>query len=535
MEPVECGDRVVRIRHDGLTRIAIEGPDLQTEVDDAHLRYVGLWRVAVDAEDRSGGVHVASQAGAAVEIPFEGNQVRVIGRTGPRGGRADVYLDGEKQLAIVDAHSPEVMHRQVIYYTNGLPNGPHELRLVATGEGNPVSEGAEVAVDAVQWSAAEGRSGFGEGGGPTGTQRVVLGYTERRDYVDSEGHAWRPGAEFIVRLEHLADSVTRSWWTEPRCEDIAGTRDPELYRRGVHGRDFTLYFTVGPGTYHVRLKLVETREVPPDERAMTVLINGREAFRNLDIAATAHGYRRATDLVVNDVRPVHGVVAVRFVGRYGSEAIAQAVEVGPGDGGRGARPVSVRFPPGNLLRNPGFEAGVPGNDLAAGRGLRAWEWTYENASDVTAWVQPESYYEHEWTHLGKPAFRSGEQALRMHGDAGVTVRAWQEAPVCPGERYEASVWAAPASLGEAGFGVGAEDEARLTVEELSVAGEVLAVHDSEAVTESGAYGVFVPLSVSFTGSAETARVRFVLRTHQTVGWEHSHVTFDDCALVGPRP
>ncbi len=535
VEPLDCGDRIVRIRHDGRTRIAIEGEDPQTEVDDASLDYTGRWGVSVDVKDRSGGVHVASEAGASVDIPFTGNQVRVIGRTGPTGGRADVYLDGEKQLAIVDAHSPRTMHRQVLYSASGLAQGPHTLRLAATGEGNPLSLGADVAIDAVQWSAEKGRSGFGEGGGPTGTQRVALGYTGRQDYVDSEGNAWRPGAEFIVRLEHLADSVTRSWWTKPRCDRVAGARDPELYRRGVHGKDFTLYFTVGPGVYHVRIKLAETREVPAEERAMAILVNGREAFRNLDIAATARGYRRAADLVVNNVHPVHGVIAVRFVGCYGSEAIAQAVEIGPGDGGRGARPVSVRLAPGNLLRNPGFEQGAPGRDLSPGQSFAAWEWTYENVGEVTAWFQPESYYGREWTQLGEPVFASGEQALRTHGEPGVTTRIWQESAVLPGATYEASARVAPASLEGRGFGAGAEDEARIVVEELSADGDIVATHESDPITEAGAYGEFAPLRASFTTRADAARVRFTLTAHQTVGWEHSHVTFDDCALVGPRP
>ena len=42
---------------------------------------------------------LATRWGASVSFEFEGNQVRLIGRTNPSGGRADVYLDGVKQLA----------------------------------------------------------------------------------------------------------------------------------------------------------------------------------------------------------------------------------------------------------------------------------------------------------------------------------------------------------------------------------------------------------------------------------------------------
>ena len=35
-------------------------------------------------------------------------------------------------------------------------------------------------------------------------------------------------------------------------------KDAELYRYGVHGKDFTAYFTVDPKlTYHVRIKLCQ--------------------------------------------------------------------------------------------------------------------------------------------------------------------------------------------------------------------------------------------------------------------------------------
>ena len=68
----------------------------------------------------------------------------------------------------------------------------------------------------------------------------------RKDYVDSAGCAWRPATEFVMRLGTLADLVPTSFWTEPQLKDVAGTADPELYRYGVYGRNFTAYFTVRP-------------------------------------------------------------------------------------------------------------------------------------------------------------------------------------------------------------------------------------------------------------------------------------------------
>ena len=77
---------------------------------------------------------------------------------------------------------------------------------------------------------------------------MIFGYVGRKDYVDSAGHAWRPATEFIMRLGTMVDLVPAL------VLDGAATRkrwparpDPELYRYGVYGRDFTAYFTVARG------------------------------------------------------------------------------------------------------------------------------------------------------------------------------------------------------------------------------------------------------------------------------------------------
>jgi hypothetical protein len=109
----------------------------------------------------------------------------------------------------------------------------------------------------------------------------------------------------------------------------------------MRAHDFTAYFTVGPGTYHVCVKLAEICDIKPERRALTILINGREVVTDVDVAATAGGLRRAVDLVFNNVKPSHGVIAVRFKAREEGHAVAQAVEIGPGSGGEGAKPVCL--------------------------------------------------------------------------------------------------------------------------------------------------------------------------------------------------
>ena len=126
---------------------------------------------------------------------------------------------------------------------------------------------------------------------------------------------------------------------------VTGTEDQELYRYGVHWKDFTVNATVGPGTYHVRLKFAETQFEGPRQRAISIEINGKKMIEGFDIFATAGGGNRAVDLVYNGIQPQNGVIEIRLsgdemMGRQ-SEAILQALEVGPGEGGTGATPKSM--------------------------------------------------------------------------------------------------------------------------------------------------------------------------------------------------
>ena len=328
-----CGDSIVRIRHDGAKRIEITLERPQE-----------TWHSAVVND----------------EFSFEGNRVRVMGVAEPEGGLADVFLDSVKQRAGIDCWNPTHRGLHNLFEKNGLSDGKHTLKIVPTHSKNPLSQGTKVQIAALFTSSANGNNGFGEGGGPTDTQRMIFGYTGRDDVVDSQGNTWRPGTEFVVRAGHKVDSVASSWWTKRRQYEIAGTDDDELYRYGVHAPEFWVNVTVGPGTYYVRLKFAETRRTKPEVRAVSIWITEQQVVSDMDIAATAATYAkthprpedqhpyatmgafgRAVDLVFNDIEPRNGIIRIRFKGRDGREAIVQAIEVGPGDGGEGAAPVTL--------------------------------------------------------------------------------------------------------------------------------------------------------------------------------------------------
>jgi len=329
------GDAIVHIRHDGATRIVVSGDDPQQVTEASELSYEGEWQTLAD------GSRMTQNAGAAFTATFEGNQVRVIGNVDAFGGLADVYLDGQKQLVHIDCWNPTARERQVLYYRNGLAPGRHTLRIVARGAGNPYSKGTRVSVSEVQFSAAEGKHHFPSGTGPAEAQRMVFGYTAREDYRDSRGNRWRPGTEFVIRLGADRDTVLGSWWTTPVQEPIAGTRDPELYRHGVHGKDFWVNVTVNPTRrYDVRLKFAARSGT--EGNRFHISINGEQVATDFDVVKAAGGVNRATDLVFRNVTPVQGIIRIRFTGAQVTEgdnakqleAFVQAIEVTPSRRGR---------------------------------------------------------------------------------------------------------------------------------------------------------------------------------------------------------
>ena len=226
VKPLANGDCLLTIRHDGCRDIVVEGDDPQESLPHDRLHYEGAVATEESAGASAGKLHVASLAGRGPDWTSPAIK-SLIGRADTSGGKADVYLDGVKQLCGIDFWCPQARDQQVLCYKNGLTQGKHTLEIVAGDEESRLGRHAGL-LDAAQFSAAEGENGFGQGSGPTATQRVIFGYVGRKDYVDSAGQLWRPATEFIMRLGGMADLVPASFWTEPQLDKVGGTSDPEL-------------------------------------------------------------------------------------------------------------------------------------------------------------------------------------------------------------------------------------------------------------------------------------------------------------------
>jgi hypothetical protein len=339
IKPLPDGDFIVKIRHDGAKNIVVIGADdPQQEIDNSNLNHTGNWKTSYEEKARGGSIGIAKDKGASAEFTFVGNQVRLIGSVENNGGLADVYLDGKKQSTLIDCWNPTPRHQQVIYYKSGLKNKKHQVKIVSRGKGNPVSKGVNVYVDAIQFSNDEAEADFGTGSGPIETQRMIFGYSHRKDYIDSKGHSWRPATEWVIRSGYGNDTVDKAWWTKRRSMYIGNTEDPELYRYGVHGDEFWANITVRPGEYYVTLKFAETPLHTFLERndkghrishTINVEINDKKVIEKMNITDTVGGIFLALDRTIPNIKPKNGIIEIHLKGCDKHGATLQALEVGP--------------------------------------------------------------------------------------------------------------------------------------------------------------------------------------------------------------
>ena len=99
----------------------------------------GTWNASKD--DR-----VASNSGAGATLRFNGTGLLLAGPMSTEGGQADVYIDGRKAGPLLDAYAPERTWDNALWGIFALRDGPHELRFVLRGAGNPASHGTRVSI-----------------------------------------------------------------------------------------------------------------------------------------------------------------------------------------------------------------------------------------------------------------------------------------------------------------------------------------------------------------------------------------------------
>ena len=126
---------------------------VQTE---STLSGAGAWSTVITASANGGSYAQSNQAGSTAEFRVSGSSVTWYATTGPRMGKADVYVDGVRKAAGLNLYSAGTTYR-VAKTVSGLSNVAHTLRIVVLGQrGSTAQTGADawVAVDAAKGSAS---------------------------------------------------------------------------------------------------------------------------------------------------------------------------------------------------------------------------------------------------------------------------------------------------------------------------------------------------------------------------------------------
>jgi hypothetical protein len=115
-------------------------PVERVSVNDSRWSWSGDWRPDKDHK-------LASAKGAEASFKFQGTGVIVVGKYLPKGGKADVYLDG-KLAKTVDVYPDENATKgcESVWHAFRLKNAEHTVKIVLRGEPGPGSQGTDVSL-----------------------------------------------------------------------------------------------------------------------------------------------------------------------------------------------------------------------------------------------------------------------------------------------------------------------------------------------------------------------------------------------------
>lgn len=83
--------------------------------------------------------------GSEAILKFRGVALALLGDLNQSGGRATIYLDGNK-AGLGDAYIVDRIYDNVLWSVGGLKPGEHTLRLVTTAGADPRSTGRNVSL-----------------------------------------------------------------------------------------------------------------------------------------------------------------------------------------------------------------------------------------------------------------------------------------------------------------------------------------------------------------------------------------------------
>ena len=95
-------------------------------------RYQGTWSRSASTAYLGGAAKILTHSGASVTIKATGRSIAWVGSTGPKMGKAKVYVDGVYR-GVVNLYSATYKHRRVILRFSWSTVGSHTLKVVFSG------------------------------------------------------------------------------------------------------------------------------------------------------------------------------------------------------------------------------------------------------------------------------------------------------------------------------------------------------------------------------------------------------------------
>jgi hypothetical protein len=114
----------------------------------AAVSYAGTWKRVALLGSSGGYVKYATAAGANATYTFTGSAAGIVVDTGPRRGKAEIWLDGTK-VATLDLYSATRAKKFVIWAGPSIASGSHLLMLRVTGTKNAKATSTRVDLDAI--------------------------------------------------------------------------------------------------------------------------------------------------------------------------------------------------------------------------------------------------------------------------------------------------------------------------------------------------------------------------------------------------
>jgi uncharacterized protein (TIGR03437 family) len=280
---------------------------------DVAANYSGHWFQNAGPEYSGGSVNLVVDAGAHVDLTFNGTAITWIGYRDEWSGLAQVLLDGALQ-ATVDTYLTPSQAQTPSYSLTGLAPGTHVLSIVATGTHSAASAGSWIWVDAFQVSGSvtAGLPAINAGG-----------IVNAASLTAAPNNQVAPGQIVSVFGQNFLATGSASAGVAPLPTQLG----PQNTTLTACGRDFPLY-SVSPGQINAQIPL----ECPTaGVVTVTVTVGGQTGTQTFTMAPASPGIFTVNGSGAGDGLIVHAdnsLVSAAKPASAGEEVVIYATGLG---------------------------------------------------------------------------------------------------------------------------------------------------------------------------------------------------------------